>query len=56
MKSTQVTTWRRYTTAEKKTYQDRVRRRRETVVLRFAESLGPIEPWQRRLILIVGAS
>lgn len=27
MKSTQVTTWRRYTAAEKKAYQDRIRRR-----------------------------
>lgn len=46
MRSTQVTTWRKYTAAEKKAYRARVARRRRA----FLDLLTPVEEWQRWLI------
>jgi hypothetical protein len=41
-RNTQVTTWRRFTAAEKKAYRDRVRRRNNPVIrhLRYHFALG----------------
>jgi len=44
MKSTQVATWRKYTTAEKKAFQARRKRRGEAV---RNELLSGLRPWQR---------
>lgn len=54
MKSTQVTTWRRYTAAEKKAYQARLQRKIQ--FKRFEVNGVRLEPWLTRIILVVGAS